>query len=105
MKPLTFEQFCNICAAKKVVHLKSGLRADFDLGAAELTKRINERTGGNSFYMSDFTVYVGGDNDREGFELNPESIARFWVDEVENKILVEWNQNEEWFTVNEWPKF
>lgn len=103
MKHLSFKEFCAICANKRVVHEKSGLRADYDFEAAELTARINKLTGLNSYYKSDFTVYVGGDNNKEAFELNPDTPGFYWLDEKENRILAEVNREEIWFSVEEWP--
>jgi len=102
MKHLSFKEFCALCANKRVIHEKSRLRADFDFYAAELTARINKLTGLNSYYPSDFTVYVGGDNDKGAFDLSPDTPGFYWLDQDNNRIMVEINREEIWFKFSEW---
>lgn len=56
---LTFEEFCNLCADKKVTHQKTGLRADYD---RSLEKLLGE--------FATNTIFVGNDNTKDGFEIN-----------------------------------
>jgi hypothetical protein len=104
MKDLSFAKFALLCSNKRVICHKSNLRADFDKNALEQTARINKLTGSNLSFDSDSTVYVGGDNDREGYEITENTFSFIQINEEENLVIAGFSYRDEKvsYSVSEW---
>jgi hypothetical protein len=106
MKNLSFLEFARLCSEKRVVCQKSDLRADFDKNAFEQTQRVNKLTNSNLSFESDLTVYVGGDNDREGYEITENTYNNFWISDDGKTVSAEHPcfGAEFFYSVTEWKK-